>query len=92
MMVVPYPSYLQQEDLRSVDTHHHKCRRPSAAFSKHRKRGQRRDAGAGRRGEGPKPKWMRWRTFQRLSFEHDEFVTQSMQAIALKFGFGRRVP
>jgi len=37
-------------------------------------------------GEGGKPKWMRWRTFERLAAKHDELVGQSMQAMMLKFG------
>ncbi len=37
-------------------------------------------------GSGCKPKWMRWRTFERLTAEHDQFVARSMQAVALKFG------
>jgi|SRR5580700_3198827 hypothetical protein len=37
-------------------------------------------------GGGEKPKWMRWRTFERLAAKHDQFVGQSMQAVALKFG------
>jgi hypothetical protein len=37
-------------------------------------------------GNGDKPKWMRWRTFERLAAEHDQFVTQSLRAAALKFG------
>jgi hypothetical protein len=37
-------------------------------------------------GNGTKPKWMRWRTFERLAAEHDQFVARSMQAVALKFG------
>jgi hypothetical protein len=37
-------------------------------------------------GNGGKPKWMRRRTFERLAAEHDQFVGQSMQAAALKFG------
>ncbi len=37
-------------------------------------------------GEGGKPKWMRWRTFDRLTAKHDQFVGRSMQAAALKFG------
>jgi hypothetical protein len=37
-------------------------------------------------GEGCKPKWMRWRTFERLAAKHDQFVGRSMQAAALKFG------
>ena len=36
--------------------------------------------------EGSKPKWMRWRTFNRLTRDHDRFVARSMQAVALKFG------
>ncbi|MGH6801093.1 MAG: hypothetical protein ACRECZ_06730 [Methylocella sp.] len=37
-------------------------------------------------GSGDKPKWMRWRTFERLAARHDQLVGQSMQAAALKFG------
>jgi hypothetical protein len=37
-------------------------------------------------GDGDKPKWMRWRTFDRLTAKHDQLVGQSMQAAALKFG------
>jgi hypothetical protein len=37
-------------------------------------------------GGGEKPKWMRWRTFERLAAKHDQFVGRSMQAAALKFG------
>jgi hypothetical protein len=37
-------------------------------------------------GNGSKPKWMRWRTFDRLAAEHDQFVGRSMQLAALKFG------
>src|SRR5277367_5566340 len=36
-------------------------------------------------GEGGKPKWMRWRTFERLAAEHDAFVRQSLAAMALRF-------
>ncbi len=36
-------------------------------------------------GEGYKPKWMRWRTFDRLSAQHDEFVGRSLQAMAVRF-------
>jgi hypothetical protein len=44
-------------------------------------------------GRGPKPKWMRWRTFQRLAHRHDEHVSHSMHAVAVKFGFfGLRRP
>jgi hypothetical protein len=38
-------------------------------------------------GGGPKPKWMRWRTFRRLVDQHDEHVSRSMHAVAVKFGF-----
>jgi hypothetical protein len=37
-------------------------------------------------GSGDKPKWMRWRTFERLAAEHDQFAGRSMRAVALKFG------
>ena len=37
-------------------------------------------------GEGGKPKWMRWRTFERLAAEHDVFVRQSLAAMAVRFG------
>ena len=37
-------------------------------------------------GNGGKPKWMRWSTFERLAAEHDQFVGRSMHAAALKFG------
>jgi len=37
-------------------------------------------------GDGGKPKWMRWRTFERLAAEHDRFVGRSIEAAALKFG------
>lgn len=45
-------------------------------------------------GDGPKPKWMRWRTFHRLVEKHDGHVSRSMQAIAVKFGLldERRAP
>jgi hypothetical protein len=36
------------------------------------------------KGEGDKPKWMRWRTFERLAAKHDQFVRRSMQAMMLK--------
>jgi hypothetical protein len=32
---------------------------------------------------GEKPKWMRWRSFERLAAEHDQFVGRSVQAAAL---------
>jgi hypothetical protein len=37
-------------------------------------------------GEGIKPKWMRWRTFERLAAEHAAFVGKSLAAVALRFG------
>jgi hypothetical protein len=37
-------------------------------------------------GGGEKPKWMRWRTFERLAAKHDALVGRSIQAAALKFG------
>jgi hypothetical protein len=37
-------------------------------------------------GSGCKPKWMRWRTFERLAAKHDILVGRSMQAMMLKFG------
>jgi hypothetical protein len=37
-------------------------------------------------GDGGKPKWMRWSTFEGLAAEHDQFVGRSIQAAALKFG------
>lgn len=44
-------------------------------------------------GSGDKPKWMRWRTFYRLTEQHDQLVNRSMHAVALKFGFlGRDLP
>jgi hypothetical protein len=36
--------------------------------------------------DGSKPKWMRWRTFDRLTAKHDRLVVRSMHAAALKFG------
>jgi hypothetical protein len=41
-------------------------------------------------GGGEKPKWMRWRTFDRLTEEHDQLVRLSMWAVALKFGLLER--
>ena len=35
-------------------------------------------------GEGRKPKWMRWPTFERLAAQHDELVERSMQAMMAK--------
>lgn len=40
-------------------------------------------------GGGLKPKGMHWRTFQRLSAQHDAFVEQSLAGMALRFGFKR---
>jgi hypothetical protein len=37
-------------------------------------------------GEGGKPMWMRWRTFERLAAKHDQLVGRSMQAMMLKLG------
>jgi hypothetical protein len=37
-------------------------------------------------GEGSKPKWMRWRTFERLAAEHDACVGESLAGMALRFG------
>jgi hypothetical protein len=37
-------------------------------------------------GEGEKPKWMRWRIFDRLTAEHDAFVGESVAGMALRFG------
>jgi hypothetical protein len=37
-------------------------------------------------GEGGKPKWMRWCTFERLAAEHDAFVSESLPEMALRFG------
>lgn len=35
-------------------------------------------------GNGPKPKWMRWRTFDRLVERHDQYVHRSWVGIAVK--------
>jgi hypothetical protein len=43
-------------------------------------------------GAGTKPKWMRWRTFERLAAEHDQLVGRSMQAMMLKLGGFRDFP
>ena len=37
-------------------------------------------------GPGSKPKWMRWRTFWRLSAAHNQLANRSLQAAALRFG------
>jgi hypothetical protein len=42
--------------------------------------------------EGGKPKWMRWRTFERLAMKHDALVGRSMQAMMLKLGGFRDFP
>jgi hypothetical protein len=40
-------------------------------------------------GRGPKPKWMRWRTYQRLVARHDQHVSRSMRALAVRFHLRR---
>lgn len=42
-------------------------------------------------GNGDKPKWMRWRTYYRLTEAHDRLVNRSMHAVALRFGIFTRV-
>ena len=37
-------------------------------------------------GDGCKPKWMRWRTFQRLSAEHEAYVGASLAGVAQRLG------
>lgn len=37
-------------------------------------------------GNGGKPKGMRWKTFQRLTAEHDAFVRESLAGMAKRFG------
>ena len=37
-------------------------------------------------GDGGKPKWMRWRTFQRLSAKHEAFVGASLAGLAQRLG------
>jgi hypothetical protein len=37
-------------------------------------------------GEGSKPKWMRWRTFERLCVEHDALVRESLAKMTQRFG------
>ena len=37
-------------------------------------------------GEGGKPKWMRWRTYERPAAEHNAFVGESLAAMAQRFG------
>ena len=36
--------------------------------------------------EGGKPKWMRWRMFDRLTKQHDQLVARSMYVLALRLG------
>jgi hypothetical protein len=48
--------------------------------------------GRGWNGGGEKPKWMRWRTFERLAAKHDALVGRSLQAMMLKFGGLRDFP
>jgi hypothetical protein len=43
-------------------------------------------------GEGGKPKWMRWRTFERLAAKHGDLVGRSMQAMMLRFRLTGRRP
>ena len=40
--------------------------------------------------EGEKPKWMRWRTFDRLVEQHEQLVGRSMNALAAKLGLLER--
>ncbi len=35
---------------------------------------------------GNKPKWMRWKTFERLIDKHNDFAGRSIQAMRMKFG------
>jgi hypothetical protein len=42
--------------------------------------------------DGGKPKWMRWRTFERLTARHDELVGRSMQAMMERFGLTGQNP
>jgi hypothetical protein len=37
-------------------------------------------------GQGGKPNWMRWRTFERLAAQHDAFVGRSLAVMAQRFG------
>jgi hypothetical protein len=37
-------------------------------------------------GNGDKPKWMRWRTFERLVAAHDAVVSESLATMAQRFG------
>jgi hypothetical protein len=36
-------------------------------------------------GKGDKPKWMRWRTFNRLTAKHDAFVGETLAGMAVRF-------
>lgn len=36
-------------------------------------------------GTGDKPKWMRWRTFERLTSKHNQLIQRSLRTIALKY-------
>jgi hypothetical protein len=38
---------------------------------------------------GRKPKWMRWRTFHRLSGRHNDFAAQFWLGVARRFGLGK---
>ena len=40
-------------------------------------------------GEGGKPKWMRWRTFEELQFQANAFTSQSVQEMRRRFGLFR---
>jgi hypothetical protein len=39
-------------------------------------------------GDGDKPKWMRWRTFERLAARHEELVDMSLVGAMMKLGIG----
>ncbi len=40
--------------------------------------------------DGEKPKWMRWRTFDRLVEQHGQLVGRSMNALVAKLGLLER--
>jgi hypothetical protein len=40
--------------------------------------------------EGGKPKWMHWRTFERLKAEHDAFASASLKGMAERLGLMKR--